>query len=121
MPDIVIDATELGDLLPLAGAEYAIGAESTADTGEPHAQPSEPKPHCVQSLTYTFVLERMAPGERHVIPRPERYERYRDGQPYSLRIHVHGGEIYGEETRWLEYEVLEQAPIPRAASGPTAA
>jgi hypothetical protein len=109
-PDIVIDATELGDLLPLAGAEYIIGAESQADTGEPHAQPSEPKPHCVQSLTYTFVLERMAPGERHVIPRPERYERYRDGQPYSLRIHVHGGEIYGEETRWLEYQVLEQAP-----------
>ena len=109
-PEIVIDATELGDLLPMAGAEYAIGAESKADTGEPHAQPSEPKPHCVQSLTYTFVLERRAPGERHVIPKPERYERYRDGQPYSLRIHVHGGEIYGEETRWLEYQVLEQAP-----------
>jgi FAD dependent oxidoreductase len=109
-PAIVIDATELGDLLPLVGAEYAVGAESKADTGEPHAQPSEPKPHCVQSLTYTFVLERMAPGERYLIPRPERYGRYRDGQPYSLRIHVHGGEIYGEETRWLEYQVLEQAP-----------
>ena len=54
-PRMVIDATELGDLLPLAGAEYIIGAESTADTGEPHAQPFEPKPHCVQSLTYTFV------------------------------------------------------------------
>ena len=109
-PTIVIDATELGDLLPLAGAEYTVGAESKADTGEPHAQPSESKPHCVQSLTYTFVLERMALDERHVIPRPERYEGYRDGQPYSLRIHVHGGEIYGEETRWLEYQVLEQAP-----------
>ena len=109
-PRMVIDATELGDLLPLVGAEYVIGAESRADTGEPHAQPLEPKPHCVQSFTYTFVLERTAAGERHVIPRPESYERYRDGQPYALRIHVHGGEIYGEETRWLEYQVLEQAP-----------
>src|SRR6266567_1445281 len=109
-PRMVIDATELGDLLPLAGAEYIIGAESTADTGERHAQPFEPKPHCVQSLTYTFVLERMAAGERHLIPKPESYERYRDSQPYALRIHVHGGEIYGEETRWLEYQVLEQAP-----------
>jgi hypothetical protein len=109
-PRIVIDATELGDLLPLAGAEYVIGAEGKADTGEPHAQPFEPRPHCVQSLTYTFVLERRAAGERHVIPRPESYERYRDGQPYGLRIHVHGGEIYGEETRWLEYQVLERAP-----------
>jgi hypothetical protein len=109
-PRIVIDATELGDLLPLAGAEYVVGAETKAETGEPHAQPLEPKTHCVQSFTYTFVLENTGPGHSHVIPRPERYEHYRDGQPYSLRIHVHGGEIYGEETRWLEYQVLEQAP-----------
>jgi hypothetical protein len=107
---IVIDATELGDLLPLVGAEHTVGAESKAETGEPHAQPVEPKRHCVQSLTYTFVLERRPQGEGHVIPTPERYEHYRDTQPYSLRIHVHGGEIYGDETRWLEYQVLEQAP-----------
>ncbi len=107
---IVIDATELGDLLPLVGAEYVIGAESKAETAEPHALPAEPKTDCVQSFTYTFVLERMAPGARHLIPKPERYEHYRDSQPYSLRIHVSGGEIYGEETRWLEYQVLDQAP-----------
>ena len=109
-PRMVIDATELGDLLPLAGAEYVVGAETKAATGEPHAQPLEPKRHCVQSFTYTFVLENAGPGRSHLIRRPERYEHYRDGQPYSLRIHVHGGEIYGEETRWLEYEVLGQAP-----------
>jgi hypothetical protein len=113
---MVVDATELGDLLPMIGAEYALGAETKAETGEPHAQPLEPKPHCVQSFTYTFVLENAGVlentgrGRSHVIPKPERYEHYRDGQPYSLRIHVHGGEIYGEETRWLEYQVLEQAP-----------
>jgi FAD-dependent oxidoreductase family protein len=109
-PRIVIDATELGDLLPLAGADYVIGAETKAETTEPHAQPLEPKPHCVQSFTYTFVLENTGPDGSHLIPKPERYEHYRDGQPYALRIHVHGGEIYGEETRWLEYEVLGQAP-----------
>ncbi len=108
-PRLLIDATELGDLLPLVGAEYVVGAESKAETGEPHAQPVEPKPHCVQSLTYTFVLEKTAPGPSHLIPRPERYEHYRDSQPYSLRIHVHGGEIYGEETGWLQYEVLDRA------------
>lgn len=109
-PRMVVDATELGDLLPLAGVEYVVGAESKAETGEPHAQPLEPKPRCVQSFTYPFVLENTGPGQRHTIPKPERYEHYRDTQPYSLRIHVHGGEIYGEETRWLEYQVLEQAP-----------
>ena len=58
----MIDATELGDLLPLAGAEYGVGAETVAETGEPHAQPLEPKPHCVQSFTYMFALERAAAG-----------------------------------------------------------
>jgi hypothetical protein len=109
-PALVIDATELGDLLPLAGAEYVSGAESVTQTGEPHAQPAEPKPECVQSFTYPFVLERTAAGERHVIPAPASYHHYRETQPYGLRIHVHGGEIYGEETRWLEYAVMEQAP-----------
>ena len=55
---MVIDATELGDLLPLAGAEYRVGAESVAETGEAHAQPHEAKAHCVQSFTYTFAAER---------------------------------------------------------------
>jgi FAD-dependent oxidoreductase family protein len=109
-PRMVIDATELGDLLPLTGAEYVVGAETKAATGEPHAQPVEHRPRCVQSFTYTFVLENTGRGHSHAIPEPARYEHYRDGQPYSLRIHVHGGEIYGEETRWLEYQVLEQAP-----------
>ena len=107
---VVIDATELGDLLALAGAEYVVGAETKAETGEPHAQPLEAKPHCVQSFTYTFVLENAGSGAHHAIPRPERYEHYRDSQPYSLRIHVHGGEIYGESTGWLDYAVMDQAP-----------
>jgi len=109
-PRVVIDASELGDLLALAGAEYVVGAEIKAETGEPHAQPLEAKPHCVQSFTYTFVLENAGSGAHHAIPRPERYEHYRDSQPYSLRIHVHGGEIYGESTGWLDYAVMEQAP-----------
>lgn len=106
----VLDATELGDLLPLTGTEYVVGAESIAETGEPHAQPEAPKAHCVQSLTYVFAMERRPAGENHTIERPDRYTHYRDAQPYSLRIHVHGGEIYGEETGWLDYRVFEEMP-----------
>lgn len=109
-PAIVLDATELGDLLPLAGAEYVVGAEAKHETGEPHAQPVEPKPMCVQSFTYTFALDCGREGKNHVIAKPEKYESYRDGQPYSLRIHVHGGEIYSETSGWLRYQVFEQAP-----------
>jgi hypothetical protein len=34
-----LDATELGDVLPLTGTEYVTGAESREETGEPHAPP----------------------------------------------------------------------------------
>jgi len=109
-PELVVDATELGDLLPLCGAEHAIGAETVAQTGERQAQPVEAKPHCVQSFTYTFACERRPAGENHVIPKPEKYEHYRNTQPYSLRIEVHGGEIYGEESGWLQYSLYDQLP-----------
>src|SRR5262249_20788526 len=107
---IVIEATELRDVLPLAGAEYLVGAETIAQTGEPPAQPAAPKSQCVQSFTYAFVLEEADAGERHVIAEPAMYAHYRDTQPYALRIHVHGGEIYGEQTTWLDYQVMHQAP-----------
>ncbi|MCC7436171.1 MAG: FAD-dependent oxidoreductase [Methanoregulaceae archaeon] len=51
--DWVIDATELGDLLPLTGTEYVIGAESRSETNEPHA-PDNPEPDNVQGLTWCF-------------------------------------------------------------------
>ena len=105
--EYVLDATELGDLLPMTGTEYVVGAESIGDTGEPHAQPQEAKVHCVQSCTYTFAMEGRPSGEDHRIPKPDRYDHYRHAQPYSLRIHVHGGEIYGEESGWLDYHLFQ--------------
>ncbi len=108
--DYVIDATELGELLPLAGADYVVGAETVADTGEAHAQPHEAKPRCVQSYTYILGLELGAEGEDHTIPKPPRYEHFRAAQPYSLTIEVHGGEIYGEESGWLSYRTFETRP-----------
>lgn len=53
---IFIDATELGEFLPLAGAGYVTGAESRDETGEPDA-PLRADPKTVQSFTYAFVLE----------------------------------------------------------------
>ena len=64
----------------------------------------------MQSFTYTFACERRDDGERHLIERPEKYEHYRAAQPYSLRIEVHGGEIYGEASGWLDYRLYEPRP-----------
>ena len=109
-PKYVLDATELGDLLPLTGTEHHVGAETIAQTGEPHAQPLEAHRQCVQSYTYIFALERGALGESHIIPRPTQFERFRKTQPYSLTIQVHGGEIYGEESGWLSYTIFDRMP-----------
>lgn len=75
----VIDATENGDLLPLGGVAHVTGAESRADTGEPSA-PEAAAPLNVQAFSVCFVLEERA-GENHVIPRPERYEYWRNYVP----------------------------------------
>ncbi|HET7559085.1 MAG TPA: FAD-dependent oxidoreductase [Limnochordia bacterium] len=75
----VLDATELGDLLPMAGAEHVIGAESRRQTGEPHA-PDEADPLDQQGFTVCFALEHR-PGEEHLIERPETYDFWRAYRP----------------------------------------
>jgi hypothetical protein len=66
-----VDATELGDLLPLTGTEFVTGTESRKDTGELHA-PQEADPHNVQAFTVCFAVDYL-PGENHVIPKPADY------------------------------------------------
>jgi hypothetical protein len=82
---IFLDASELGDLLPLTGAEYVTGAESREDTGEPFAPAGPARPHEVQGFTFGFAVEH-CPGEDHTIARPARYEELRDRQPYTLAL-----------------------------------
>jgi hypothetical protein len=71
----VIDATDEGDLLPLAKAEFVTGTESQKETGEPHAA-DRPRPGNVQSFNWCFILEHRD-GERHVIDKPREYEFWR--------------------------------------------
>ncbi len=84
--DLFLDATDLGDLLPLTHTPFVTGTESYHDTGEVHA-PEEARPQEVQSFTACFAVE-YCPGESHVIPKPEGYEAMRDAQPYSLSLDV---------------------------------
>lgn len=73
----VLDATELGDLLPLARVESVRGAESQRETGEPHAVAGDPQPDNVQAITWCFpVAWDTTPGAHHVIEKPEQYDRW---------------------------------------------
>ena len=51
-----LDATEQGDLLPLTRTEYVVGAESRAETGEPHAAEVASSSN-IQSFTVCFAID----------------------------------------------------------------
>jgi hypothetical protein len=74
-----LDATEQGDLLPLTRTEYVLGAESRAETGEPHAAESA-LPLNIQSFTLCFAMD-LRPGEDHTIDKPAEYDFWRDYIP----------------------------------------
>lgn len=76
--DYIIDATETGELLPLAGVEYVSGFEAQSDTGEPSA-PAEAQPDNVQALSWCFVIDHVE-GD-HTIEKPKNYDYWRAVQP----------------------------------------
>ncbi|MGI8742079.1 MAG: FAD-dependent oxidoreductase [Bryobacteraceae bacterium] len=74
-----LDATELGDLLPLTKTEYVTGFESRGQTGEPHA-PDQARPADMQAITVCFAMD-YRPGEHHTIDKPDEYDFWRDYTP----------------------------------------
>ncbi len=81
--DYIIDATELGDLLPLTKTEHVTGAESKQQTNEPHA-PDTPQPQNIQSFTWCLrgrVRSNRWARITRSISRPQ-YDRWRDYTPH---------------------------------------
>jgi len=74
-----LDASELGDLLPLTGTEFVTGAEAKRDTNELHALEQE-DPLNQQSFTMCFAIDH-APGQDHTIDKPAEYEFWRTFVP----------------------------------------
>jgi hypothetical protein len=78
----VIDATELGDLMPMAKVPYSTGSDSRWVTGEAFA-PESPNAENVQDFTYPFVLE-YHQGENHTIKKPSDYETFLAAGKFSF-------------------------------------
>jgi FAD dependent oxidoreductase len=70
-----LDATELGDLLPMAGVEFVTGSEGQKQTEEPHA-PIDPQPDNQQSITCCFAVDYFD-GQDHTIEKPAEYAFWR--------------------------------------------
>jgi hypothetical protein len=99
--EVYLDATETGDLYPLAGVEHFFGADGSNRFGELHARRPEPDPGDQQSFCWCFALEHR-PGEDHTTDPPDRYAWWRDYTPdlqpewtgplFSWTIPGHDGE-----------------------------
>jgi hypothetical protein len=74
-----IDATELGDLLPLTDTEFVTGTESRKETHELYA-PEKADPENNQSFTMCFATDYIS-GEEHLIEKPREYEMWRSFVP----------------------------------------
>jgi len=74
-----IDATELGDLLPITGTEFVTGTESRTETRELHA-PDTAKPDNHQAFTVCFAMD-YVPGEDHTIEKPRDYNIWKNHVP----------------------------------------
>ncbi|TDE14475.1 FAD-dependent oxidoreductase [Dyadobacter psychrotolerans] len=74
-----VDATELGDLLPVTGTEFVTGAEPKSETQELHA-PEKADPENNQAFTVCFAMDYL-PGENHVIEKPREYDFWKNFIP----------------------------------------
>ncbi len=74
-----IDATELGDLLPLTGTDFVTGSESRAETEEPSAA-MQANPQNIQAFSMCFAMS-YHEGADFTIEKPHNYEYWRDFVP----------------------------------------
>ena len=88
---ILIDATEIGELLPLVGADFRLGMDSKKDTGEKEA-PDEAN-SIVQDLTYVLILEDVGTkrGRKGLVKKPKNY----DPKAYECACKREDGEMFG--------------------------
>ena len=72
----ILDATELGDVIELAGVEHVTGSESIDETGEPAALDGPADPLRQQGFTHLAAIDYL-PGEDHTIDKPDSYDKWR--------------------------------------------
>lgn len=112
--DYVLDATELGDLLPLSGVEYVTGFESQDDTGEPDAPTGPAQPDNVQALIWVMALG-YDPDGHHTIDKPKQYGHWSTFEPDLTppwgapllsweRNRTHGDKFWREEYTLFPHE-----------------
>lgn len=103
---LVLDGTDLGELLPLAGVEHVVGAESRAETGEPNALEGPAEPGLQQPFNHVFAVDYL-PGDDHVIEPPRDYAFWRrQMDPGTGRLHIAVPDLFA-----LERDFFRKKPV----------
>lgn len=104
----LLDASETGDGIELAGSPWTVGAEARSTYDEPDA-PEGGRPDWIQSFTYCFVA-RWQPEAPHVlVEKPAEYEYFKSLGEYTL------GYDYSDSRGRVYYKMFERVP---GAGGP---
>lgn len=100
----LLDATEDGAALALAGMPTVLGQEARSTHGEAHA-PAEAHPEWVQSFTYCFLMKWEAQPASTLVEKPTEYDYFQSLGEYTLD-YVYRGQ--SPEPFSVTYKVLER-------------
>jgi hypothetical protein len=104
----LLDATEMGEGIELAGSPWTVGQEARSEHGEPNA-PELARPEWIQSFTYCFAVRWTPEGPHTIVEKPEEYEYFKSLGEYTLRYD------YSDARGQVYYKVFERVP---GAGGP---
>ena len=104
----VLDASEMGDALSLAGSPCVAGQEGQDSYHEPDAPP-EAHPDWIQSFTYSFDVRWNPDQFLPTVAKPAQYDEFKALGEYSLVYK------YPEPRGAVPYKIFEKAP---GAAGP---
>lgn len=88
---ILVDATEIGELIPIVGADFRLGMDAKSDTGEQEAP--EKANSIVQDLTYVLILEDVGTSnsKKGLVKKPKNYS----PEAYACACKRENGEMFG--------------------------
>ena len=105
--DVLIDATELGDVAKACGVDYRIGMESSSDTGE-NIAPDKAN-DVIQDLTFVTILKDYGKDSDMTISRPDGY----DPSPFfNCSVNHHSTEPETGQTLWSPQLMITYGRTP---------
>lgn len=110
LADVLVDATELGDVAAMCGVAYDIGMEASSDTGESIAPDNAND--VIQDLTMVAVLKDYDPGTDRTIDCPKGYDPTVYAGCCRNPLNAFEGKTDTGQRIWTAEEMLRYGALP---------